>query len=146
MVVSFGPACHPLVDRRASPSGHRVKATSLTLGSTRSRLIQVLRHLGLYRERIEARLRDEREMAQALEMEKQIQLHEEREAVQRDEQARHARLHEEEQSARLAEGLRAARLLREEMAYESMSEEQRAVWRLEDEILAWLTASDEDWA
>jgi len=55
-------------------------------------------------------------------------------------------LHEDEQSARLAEGLRAARLLMEEMAYESMSEEQRAVWRLEDEILALLTASNEEGA
>ena len=144
MVVSFVPVSHPLADRRASHSGHRIKATSLTLGSTRSRLIQVWRELGLYRDRIEARLRDEREMSRALEMERLIQLREEREAVLRDEQARQARLHEEVQSARLAEGLRAARLLREEMTYESMSEEQRAVRRLEDEILAWLTASDQE--
>src|SRR4051812_37654252 len=50
---------HPSADRRASFGRPRVKTGHLTLGATRSRLIQVVRHLGIYRERIADRLREE---------------------------------------------------------------------------------------
>ncbi len=141
MIVCFNPANCPTVDRLSSTPGHRVKAKLTTLGATRSGLIQVLRHLGLYREKIAARSREEREIARALEMERLIQLREEREAARRDEESRQRRLHEDERSAPLAEGHMAARLLREKMEYESMSEEQKAAWRLEEEIVSWVTSS-----
>lgn len=141
MIVCFSPVNCPPVDRLSSLPGHRVKAKSTTLGATRSGLIQVLRHLGLYREKIAARFREEREIARALELERLIQLPEEREAARRDEESRQTRLHEQEHPARLAEGRNAARLLREKMEYESMSEEQKAAWRLEEEIVSWITSS-----
>src|SRR4051812_28109071 len=144
MVLGFSPAFYPIGDRRASPSGHRVKARSLTLGATRSRLVEVLRVLGLYRDRIEARLRPEREMDLLLEGRRLERDREEREVARRLEERRVARLAEEQEIARHLETLRAARLLEQErfarmveerraaglvnekLAYESMSEEQRS--------------------
>jgi hypothetical protein len=142
MVVPFIPGSTSSGDRFASTFRHRVKARSTNLGATRSRLIQVLRHLGLYGEKVAARLRHEREMAQTLEMERMTRLREEREAARQHEISRAARLDKEERSARLAEDRRAARLLKEGMAYESMSEEQQAARRLEDEIASWLTSGE----
>jgi hypothetical protein len=157
MDLGFSPAFHPIGDRRAVPSSHRVKARSLTLGATRSRLIQILRASGLYRGRIEARLRTEREMDLLLERRRLEQKREEREVARRlerrriarlaeeQEAARHlgelraARLHEQERFARMIEGRRAARLEKERFAYGAMSEEQRAAWRQEEEIVSWLT-------
>ncbi len=103
MVVGFRPAYRAIGDRRGSPTARKLKAKSLTLGATRSPLIQVLRGLGPHRERIEARLRDEGE-----------------------------------EFARSVEGRRAARLLGEQAAYRRMTEEQKAAWRLEEEVISWL--------
>src|SRR4051794_9786030 len=50
---------HPSADRRASFGRPRAKTGHLTLGATRSRMIRVVRHLGIYRERIATRLREE---------------------------------------------------------------------------------------
>jgi hypothetical protein len=144
MVLCFNPVHPSSDDRSASTSLNRVKAETTPLGKTRSRLIQVLLHLGVYNEKIASRLCDERESDRALELDRLVQLQEEREAARRQEEARATRFHEEKQSARLAEELKAARLLREEIAYQSMSEEQQAAWRLEAEIVSWLMASGEE--
>jgi hypothetical protein len=144
MVLCFNPVQPSSGDRSASTSPCRVKAETTPLGKTRSRLIQVLQHLGFYSEKIAYRLRDERESDRALELDRLVRLQEDREAARRQEEARAARFHEEKQSARLAEELKAARLLKEDIAYQSMSEEQQADWRLEAETVSWLMASGEE--
>jgi hypothetical protein len=143
MVLSLAAVYRSTVGRPASLPVHRVKARSTTLGSTRFGLIQVLCHLGFYRERIAARHRAELEMARALETERLVRIQEEQARVQRLEAAMAARWLEPEQPARLAEERRDALLLKKALAYESMSEEQQAAWRLENEIVAWLTATGE---
>jgi hypothetical protein len=71
-----------------------------------------LRHLGLHRNRIEARLREEREAVLLLEKKRLERLRPERETDRRSEERRAARLAEE------------------------------AARRLEDEIVSWLTADE----
>lgn len=149
---------------RGTPARHPVKAKSATLGATRSRLIQVLRHLGLYTEKIAAQLQHKRETVLLLDLEEERleRIREEQEVARRSEERRVARLaeeedasrhqeallaaevHEQEQFARLAEEQRADRLFKEKLAYESMSEAQQAAWRLEEEIVSWLTSSEAD--
>src|SRR4051812_41228657 len=96
--------------RRANTSRHRVRARSSTLGATRSRLIQVLRHLGLYNEEMTARLRDERAMALLLEEERFERLRVEQEVARRSGERRAARLAEAEVAARRHEARLAARV------------------------------------
>jgi hypothetical protein len=130
MVVTFGP------------TSHRVKARSLTLGATRWRLLQLLRHLGLCREEIEARLREEQEVALALERERQLVLLAEEAAARMAEEWRLAGWLEECEAARIVEERRAAQLLREKAAFEAMTPAQQAAWRAEEEIVSWLTVED----
>lgn len=126
MVLSFSPVYHPVGDRRVCRSPHRVKAKVLTLGATRSRLIQVLWGLGLYVARVEARRLHEREMARLVERQRLERIAREREV------------------ARLLEERKAARLLKERIVYDAMTEERKAAWRLEEEIVSWLTVSEAD--
>jgi hypothetical protein len=144
MVLCFNPVHPSSDDRSASTNPYRVKAETTPLGKTRSRLIQVLQHLGVHCEKIASRLRDEREADSALELDGLVRLQEEQEAARQQEEETAARFLEEKQSAQLAEELKAARLLREEIAYQSMSEELQAAWRLEAEIVSWLIASGEE--
>jgi hypothetical protein len=124
MDVTFGLPYEPIGDRRASPSGHRVKARSSTLGTTRWRLIQVLRHLGLFREEIEGRLREEQERNRALERERSLWLEREEAQVRLREQESAARLAEEQAFARFLDDQRTARMLREKRKFEAMTPEQ----------------------
>jgi hypothetical protein len=162
MIESLCANFHPLAHRRASHSGHGAKTTSSTLGSTRSRLIQVLRHLGFYREGIEARLRDEREIVLLVERRRLERAREEQEVALRAEELRIARLEEEREAARLAESSRVAqlkereqlaraieerrvaRLVREQIAYQAMTDDQKAAWRLEEEIVSWVSVDEAD--
>jgi hypothetical protein len=112
----------------------RVKARTWPLGTARSRLFLVLRHLSLRREEIEARLRSERDQARALEIERLFQLQAEAEAARLVEDARAARFLQEREFLEAIE----ARRLAESQAFERMSEEQRAAWRMEEEIVEWI--------
>ncbi len=162
MVVPFNPLNRSWDDRFASKNRHRVKATSTCLGATRTRLLQALRHLGLYGEEIAARLCNERATALLLEEERLERLRVEQEVARRSEERRVARMAEEDETARQPEALpaarvreqvqsalfveeqRAARLLKRKLTYESMSEGQQAASRLEDEVVSWLTSDEAD--
>jgi hypothetical protein len=130
MVVTFGP------------SAHRIKARSLTLGATRRRLFQVLWHLGLRREEIEARLREEREIVEAIETQGRLRFQAEEAAARLAEELRAAGWVEEWEAVRMVEERRVARLLREKETFEAMTPEQQAAWRAEEEIVSWLIFDD----
>jgi hypothetical protein len=145
MVVPFELLSHSIGLRRASTTRHRVKASSLTLGATRFRLLWVLRNLGFARDRIEARIRDEQERERLIEAQRLDRLQEEEDACRWLAEQAVARRLEDEQLARFFEEQRAAReeqrnawLIREKIRYEAMTEEQKAVVRQEDEIVSWL--------
>jgi hypothetical protein len=137
---------------RPGPSGvrppdrprRRVKTETIPLGATRSRLILVLRHLGFYHTRIEARYRDEQRLEIFLEQLRSEQLEEEQQAARLSEERRLAQRVEEREATRLREEWRVARLLKDKLAYEAMSEEQKAAWRLEEQIVSWLAANDSE--
>jgi hypothetical protein len=151
---------HPPALREASPARHRTKAGPLTLGATRSRLIQVVRHLGIYEVRIAARLREEQRTARLLEERRLARLREEPRATRSLEERKLARLHVESRAARVFEARNLARswgeeraalsieqrrfvlLLKEELTFESMTEDQRSTERLEEQIVSWLMADD----
>ena len=144
-----GPGAREFGGRRPTPARHPFKARASTLGATRSRLVQVLRHLGLYRDRIEARLREEREAVSLLEKERLRRISLEQEAHLRSEERTAARLAEEAarvretgELARLVEERRTARLFKEHREFEAMTDEQRSARRLEEEIVSWLTGED----
>jgi hypothetical protein len=101
---------------------HRLKSGRVTAGATRSRLIQVLRHLGFYEARIAARLREERRAARHLEAARLVRLREQRHAALRD------------------EARRVARLRAERLAHSAMTDDQREAERMERQIVSWLTA------
>jgi hypothetical protein len=145
MVAPFRLWLGPSGVWRSDPPRQRVKAETVPVGATRSRLILVLRHLGLYRERIEARPRDEQRLANFLEALRLEGLKEEQRTARVSEERRLARLQEERETSRLIEERRAARILKDKLAYEAMNEEQKAAWRLEEQIVSWLTAEDDDY-
>jgi hypothetical protein len=122
----------------------RVKAETIPFGATRSRLILVLRHLGFYHTRIEARYRDEQRLEIFLERLRMEQLEEEQRAARLSEERRLAQQVEEREAAHLREEWKAARLLKDKLAYEAMNEEQKAAWRQEEQIVSWLAINDSE--
>jgi hypothetical protein len=120
------------------------------------RLIQALADLGIYAERIAARLREERRWAQLVEAHRIVKLRDEERAaailerhrlVRLGEEARIAASQEAQRRARLraavhselqSEQQRFVRLLKEELAYQAMTEAQKAVERFEEQVVSWL--------
>jgi hypothetical protein len=156
MVLPAG-LLHPSTSiRRADRPTHRLKSGPFPLGATRFRLIQALTDLGIYAERIAARLREEQRWAQLLEARRLVRLRDEERAgqileeqglarsqeeptaVAAREAQRLAWLREEERSAFLIEQRRFILLLKEELAFESMTDEQKAAERLEEQVVYWL--------
>jgi hypothetical protein len=136
------PALEGPVDR----ARHRRKSGPFPLGAPRFRLIQALSDLGIYAERIGARLRDERRWAQLLEAHRLVRLRDEERAARIRIQQRHAHLPQEgwvERSALLIERRRFIRLLKEELAFQSMTEQQKAVERFEEQVVSWLVGDDD---
>jgi hypothetical protein len=115
----------------------RVKAKAWPLGAARSRLFQVLRHLGLRRAEIEVRMGLER----AQEIERRFRVHAEAEAARLVAEAWAARLVQQQEILEATEARKAARRLEEARAFERMNDEQRAAWRMDEAILGWLTDS-----
>jgi len=156
MVLPAGLVHRSARDRRRP----RLKSGPFPLGATRFRLIQALNDLGIYAERIVARIREEQRFAQLLEARRLVRLRDEEHAGQILEEQRLARLHEErtgagpleaprvaglrdeERYASLIEQRRFILLLKEELAFESMTDEQKAAERLEEQIVDWLSADE----
>jgi hypothetical protein len=131
--------------RRADRVRHRRKSSPFPLAATRYRLIQALSDLGIYAERIGARLREERTWARLLEAHRLVGLRDEEQAGQILEQARRLGLQEQrsvERSALRIEHQRFVRLLREELAFQSMTEHQKAADRFEEQVVSWLAGDD----
>jgi hypothetical protein len=122
-------------------SGHRAKAGPLTLGATRSRLIEVVQDLGIYGERIATRFREEQRWAELLEAVRVACAEEEQRAAQILEARRLARLRESELAPLVLERRRFVRLLKEELAFQRMTEEQKTAERWEEQIVVWMTAN-----
>jgi hypothetical protein len=144
MVAPFCLRLGPSDVRPPDRPRRRVKAETIPLGATRSRLILVLRHLGFYSTRIEARHREEQRLEIFLEQLRLEQFEEEQRAARLSEERRLAQRVEKRETVRLREEWRAARLLKDKLAYEAMNEEQKAAWRLEEQIVSWLAIKDSE--
>jgi hypothetical protein len=105
----------------------RIKARSWPSGATRSRLFLVLRQLGLRREEIDARLQLEQILAQDRETRRQLQLRDEAD-----------RLLWERENLAAIESRKAERRLKESLEFERMTDDQRAAWRMDEEIVEWI--------
>jgi hypothetical protein len=156
MTLSAGLIHRSASSRPGDRPRHRLKSGPFPLGANRFRLLQALDDLGLYAERIVARLREERRRAQLLDAHRLVGLRDEERARELVEAHRLARLQEERRAlasreARLREEERAALsvehhqfllLLKEELAFQSMTDEQRTADRLEEQILLWLSSRE----
>jgi hypothetical protein len=156
MTLSAGLVHRSASSRPGDRPRHRLKSGPFPLGANRFRLLQALDDLGLYAERIVARLREERGRARLLEAHRLVWLREEERARELLDAHRLARLQEERRAlaareARLREEQRAALsvehrqfllLLKEELAFQSMTEDERAADRLEEQIVLWLSSGE----
>jgi hypothetical protein len=118
---------------------HRRKSGPFPLGATRFRVIQALSGLGLYANRIAARMRAEQRAARLLEAQRLAHFLEAWRAAARLEAQRLTAAREEERAELLVVQRRFIRLLEEELAFQSMTDEQKAVERLEEQIVAWVS-------
>jgi hypothetical protein len=119
-----------------------------------------LTDLGIYAERIAARLRAERRWTQLLEAHRLVRLRDEERAgeilerqrlVRREEEGRiaaslgaqrRAGLRAVEYSELRNEQQRVVRLLKEELAYQAMTEAQKVVERFDEQVVSWLSADE----
>jgi hypothetical protein len=121
---------------------HRIKARSWPLGAARSRLFLVLRHLRLRSVEIDARVRSESEQTRAFEVEQQLRLHAEAEAARLAKADRAARSLQEQEFLEAVKARKEARRIKEATAYERMTDEQRMIWQMEEEIVGWVSANN----
>jgi hypothetical protein len=160
MILPSGLMHRSTPERQADRPRHRLNTGPFPLGATRFRLIQALNALGIYAERTAARLREEQWWArllverslarlreeerarQILEAQRLARLQEERKAAAFLEAQRLVQSRQEERSASLIEQRRFVLLLKEELAFESMTEEQKAAGWLEEQIVFWLSSDE----
>jgi hypothetical protein len=111
---------------------HRIKAQAWPLGAARSRLFLVLRHLGLRQEEIDSRIRSEREQIRLFELERSLRI-----------RAEAARLLQENELRQAIEARKLARQIKQMEEFERMTDKQRKAWRMEQEIVGWISASQD---
>ena len=152
MIPPFGVMQRSLA-RRTDRIRHRAKSTAFPLGAGRGRLARLICSLGLYDDRIAARIQGEKSLAERLEAVRAAeQRHADARARERARQAREAqwfawqirrqrlaRLWAQERAALEREQREFVLLLKEELAQRAMSPDQEEAYRLEEQVVAWLT-------
>jgi hypothetical protein len=143
MGLSAGLIPRLAAGRRADRRWYRLRGRPSPLGATRFRLIQALADLGIYAEKIRARLREERRQAQLCDAQRLVRLRDDelRFAVSLRAQRR-ARSGELERPALTIEQQRFVRLLKEELAFQAMTEQQKALEQFAEQVVSWLSADD----
>lgn len=158
MIPPFG-----LMPRWSRPQGDRCtrprsKAATQPRGVGRARLAALIRALGVYDERIAARGRAERILAEYLEAEHAARGEQEQRIARAREAKRAARMREDqwfawqlrrqrlsrlwdrERAMLAAEQRRFALLLKEELAHQAMTPAEAAADQFDEQVVAWLGA------